>query len=87
MTQFGKEFAKENESAKFKELIAEQKDPERSWFGVLEWKNGRPTDDHIKLGFYDRKGESEETECYWYISDNWGSNTYTDISILVREML
>lgn len=73
--------------AKFKELIAEQKDPERSWFGVLEWKNGRPTDDHIKLGFYDRKGESEETECYWYISDNWGSNTYTDISILVREML
>ena len=62
--------------AKFKELIAEEKNPETSWVGELDWKDGQPTDDHIELYFCDRNDESEETECYWYISDNWECNTY-----------
>ena len=54
---------------KFKELIANEMNPDNSWVGELEWKNGVPKDDKIELDFLDRRSDTDETECYWMITD------------------
>ena len=36
---------------KFKELIANEMNPDNSWVGELEWENGVPKDDRIELAF------------------------------------
>lgn len=58
--------------AKFKELIADEMNPDNSWVGELEWKNGVPKDDKIEFDFLDRRNDTDETECYWLITDTWG---------------
>ena len=72
---------------KFKELIAEEMMPENSWVGELEWKDGVPIDDRIELDFLDRRNDTDETECYWLITDNWNFGVHTYISIEIKEVL
>ncbi len=43
---------------KFKELIANEMNPDNSWIGELEWKNGVPKDDKIELDFLDRRSDT-----------------------------
>ena len=73
--------------AKFKELIADEMNPENSWVGELEWKDGIPADDKIELDFLDRRNDTDETECYWLITDTWNFGTHTYISIEIKEVL
>lgn len=40
--------AYEKAYTKFKELIADEMDPENSWVGDLEWKDDVPQDDRIE---------------------------------------
>ena len=78
--------AYEKAYTKFKELIADEMDPENSWVGDLEWKDDVPQDDRIELDFLDRRNDTDETECYWLITDKW-NGAYTYISIQIREVL
>lgn len=73
--------------AKFKELIESEKNPDNSWVGELEWKNGVPADDKIELDFLDRRSDTDETECYWLITDTWDFGIHTFISIEIKEAL
>ena len=43
---------------KFKELIANEMNPDNSWVGELEWENGVPKDDKIELDFLDRRSDN-----------------------------
>ena len=72
---------------KFKELIANEMNPDNSWVGELEWKNGVPKDDKIELDFLDRRSDTDETECYWLITDTWDYGVHTFISIEIKEVL
>ena len=72
---------------KFKELISNEMNPDNSWVGTLEWENDVPKDDKIELDFLDRRNDTDETECYWLISDTWNYNTHTFISIEIKEVL
>lgn len=71
---------------KFKELISEEKKPEKSWVGDIKWNGDVPDDEYIELDYLDRRNDTDETECYWLISDNW-NGAYTYISIEIREVL
>ena len=73
--------------AKFIELIESEKNPDNSWVGELEWKNGVPADDKIELDFLDRRSDTDETECYWLIQDTWDFGIHTYISIEIKEVL
>ena len=79
--------AYEKAYTKFKELIADEMDPENSWVGDLEWKDDVPQDDRIELDFLDRRNDTDETECYWLISDTWDFGTHTYISIEIKDVL
>ena len=57
---------------KFKELIANEMNPDNSWVGELEWENGVPKDDRIELDFLD---------------DTWDYGVHTFISIEIKEVL
>ena len=72
---------------KFKELIANEMNPDNSWVGELEWENGVPKDDKIELDFLDRRNDTDETECYWMITDTWDYGVRTYISIEIKEVL
>ena len=73
--------------AKFKELIADEMKPENSWVGELDWKDGVLQDDTIELDFLDRRNDTDETECYWMITDTWNYGVHTFISIEIKEVL
>ena len=73
--------------AKFKELIADEMNPDNSWVGELEWKDCVLQDDKIELDFLDRRNDTDETECYWLITDTWNYGVHTFISIEIREVL
>lgn len=72
---------------KFKELIAEEMNPQNSWVGELEWDNDVPKDDNIEFDFLARRSDSDETECYWMITDTWNYGVHTFISIEIKEVL
>ena len=72
---------------KFKEMIADEKNPQNSWVGEIEWDNDVPKDDKIKFDFLDRRSDSDETECYWMITDTWNYGVHTFISIEIKEVL
>lgn len=44
-------------------------------------------DDKIELDFLDRRSDTDETECYWLITDTWNFGTHTYISIEIKEVL
>lgn len=73
--------------AKFKELIEDEMNPENSWVGDIKWKDGVPVDDKIELDFLDRRSDTDETECYWLITDTWNFGVHTYISIEIKEVL
>lgn len=73
--------------AKFKELIADEMNPDNSWVGELEWKDGVPQDGNIELDFLDRRSDTDETECYWMITDTWTYGFHTFISIEIKDVL
>ena len=72
---------------KFKEMIADEKNPQNSWVGEIEWDNDVPKDDKIEFDFLDRRSDSDETECYWMITDTWNYGVHTFISIEIKEVL
>lgn len=72
---------------KFKELIEHEKNPDNSWVGELKWENGVPADERIELDFLDRRSDTDETECYWLITDTWDFGVHTYISIEIKEVL
>ena len=73
--------------AKFKELIADEMNPENSWVGELEWKDGVLQDDKVELDFLDRRNDIDETECYWLITNTWNYGVHTFISIEIKEVI
>ena len=72
---------------KFKEMIADEKNPQNSWVGEIEWDNDVPKDDKIEFDFLDRRSDSDETECYWMVTDTWNYGVHTFISIEIKEVL
>lgn len=72
---------------KFKEMIADEKNPQNSWVGEIEWDNDVPKDNKIEFDFLDRRSESDETECYWMVTDTWNYRVHTFISIEIKEVL
>lgn len=72
---------------KFKMLIAEEKKPENSWVGKLKWKNGVPWSNRVGFEFLERRSETDETECFWSITDTGKPGVYTCISIKIKEVL
>lgn len=72
---------------KFKDMIADEKNPQNSWVGEIEWDNDVPTDDKIEFDFLDRRNDSDETECYWMVTDTWNYGVHTFISIEIKEVL
>lgn len=76
----------ENAYKEFRRLIANETDPANSWIGEIEWKDGMP-DDQYNFEFFDRRNDTDETECYWHIRDIWDYNVHTFISIEIKEVL
>lgn len=72
---------------KFKKLIAEEQKSEKSLAGKLKWKNGVPRSIRVGFDFLDRRSETDETECYWSITDTRKPGVYTCISIKIKEVL
>ena len=72
---------------KFKELSADEKNPQNAWVGEIEWDNDVPKDDKIEFDFLDRRNDSDETECYWMVTDTWNYGVHTFISIEIKEVL
>ena len=72
---------------KFKELIADEMNPQNSWVGEIEWDNDVLKDDKIEFDFLDRRNDSDETECYWMVTDTWNYGVHTFISIEIKEVL
>ena len=70
----------------FKRLIENEMTPDNSWVGALEWKDGAPEDQYY-FEFFDRRSDTDETECYWQIRDIWDYNIHTFISIEIKEVL
>lgn len=80
-TEFRKYYLSEFE---LYELISNEMNPDNSWVGELEWENGVPKDDKIELDFLDRRNDTDETECYWMITDTWDYGIRTYISIEIK---
>ena len=72
---------------KFKDMIAGEKNPQNSWVGEIKWDNDVPKDDKIEFDFLDRRNDSDETECYWMVTDTWNYGVHTFISIEIKEVL
>lgn len=70
---------------KFKELVCEERNPEISWVGDLDFDdNGYPVDEKYECYFEDNN--SCESEVYWYITDN-EERRHTYIDLLVKEVM
>lgn len=72
---------------KFKELIADEMNPQNSWVGEIEWNNNIPKDDKIEFDFLDQRNNTDETECYWMVTDTWNYGVHTFITIEIKEVL
>jgi len=71
---------------KFKAIISDERNPELSWVGNIEFdENGYPVDDHYEFEFKDNN--SNESEVYWHITDknDWYQHSFIDL--LVMEVL
>lgn len=71
---------------KFKQLICQERNPDLSWVGDLEFDDdGYPTDDRYEFEFEDNN--SNESEVYWHIRDKDDWFMYSFIDLLVMEVL
>lgn len=67
---------------KYKELIADEMNPDNSWVGNIEWENGIPQD-HYELN---NKDDNPEENLYWHIEDTWDYNYHTFIDLRIKEV-
>lgn len=68
---------------KFKELICNERNPEMSWVGDIEFDDeGYPVDDHYEFEFEDNN--SCESEVYWHITDksDWYQHSFIDLRVM-----
>lgn len=71
---------------KFKELICNERNPEMSWVGDIEFDDeGYPVDDNYEFDFEDNN--SGESEVWWHIRDKSDWYQYTNIDLLVKEVV
>ncbi len=71
---------------KFKELICNERNPEMSWVGDIEFDDdGYPTNDHYEFSFEDNN--SDESEVWWHITDKDDYYRHSFIDLLVMEVL
>lgn len=71
---------------KFKQLICNERDPEMSWVGDIEFDDdGYPIDEHYEFEFIDNN--SADSGSYWHIRDKNDWYTYSSIELLIREMV
>ena len=68
---------------KFKQLICNERDPEMSWVGNIEFDDdGYPKDDHYEFEFEDNN--SCDNEVYWHITDknDWYMHSFIDLRVM-----
>lgn len=68
---------------KFKELICNERNPEMSWVGDIEFDDdGYPVDDHYEFEFEDNN--SCESEVWWHITDknDWYQHSFIDLRVM-----
>ncbi len=72
---------------KFKELICNERNPEMSWVGDIEFDDeGYPVDEErYEIEFEDNN--SGESEVYWHITDRNDWNMHSFIDLLVKEII
>ena len=71
---------------KFKELICNERNPEMSWVGDIEFDDeGYPADDDYEFEFEDNN--SCESEVYWHITDKNDWYIQSFIYLRVREVI
>lgn len=71
---------------KFKEIICNERNPEMSWVGDIEFDDdGYPIDDHYEFEFEDNN--SGESEVYWHIVDKDNYYQHSFIDLLVMEVM
>lgn len=71
---------------KFKQLICEERDPEMSWVGNIEFDaDGYPKDDGYEFEFKD--ADSYGSQAHWHIRDknDWFMHSFIDL--FVKEIL
>ena len=68
---------------KFKELIRNERDPEMSRVGNIEFEDGYPKDDHSEFEFEDNN--SCEGEVYWRITDKDDRYQHSFMDLRVME--
>ena len=70
---------------KFKELILNERQPENSWVGNLDFDDdGEPVSKHYELDYEDNN--TCESDVWWRIEDQWDSRYYVYIDLLVLEV-
>lgn len=71
---------------KIKEIICNERNPEMSWVGDIEFDDGGyPVDDHYEFEFEDNN--SCESEVYWHITDKDNYYQHSFIDLLVMEVM
>ena len=68
---------------KFKELICNERNPEMSWVGDIEFDDdGYPIDDRYEFSFEDNN--SNESEVWWHIrdKDDWFMHSFIDLLVM-----
>lgn len=71
---------------KFKEIICNERNPEMSWVGKIEFDDdGYPKDDHYEFSFEDNN--SGESEVYWHIVDKSDYYQHSFIDLLIMEVM
>lgn len=70
---------------KFKELIKYKMNAENSWVGEIKW-NGNLPEKRYEFNYLERRNNTNETECYWLITDTWNYKTYTYITVEIKEV-
>ena len=71
---------------KFKELICNERNPEMSWVGDIEFDDeGYPADDDYEFEFEDNN--SCESEVYWHITDKYDWYIHSFIDLRVMEVM
>ncbi|MGN0782841.1 MAG: hypothetical protein ACI4M0_00570 [Christensenellales bacterium] len=70
---------------KFKELICEERKPENSWVGNLDFDDdGEPVSEHYELDHKDNN--TCESEVWWRVEDKWDGRYYVYIDLVVLEI-
>lgn len=71
---------------KFKELIADERNPDISWIGKLAWdgNKNRPIGGYV---FEHKDKQSDDTEVYWRLSDECDWEQHSFIELRIKEVM